>query len=356
MSSYKSKTLKYEIIKGQILSMIESGVLKPGDKVPTEQELADSFSVSVTTTRKALQDLAREGVIRRIKKKGTFVNFENEKPINDKMNIISFVLPLCEKSNNNLLQYVYGAQEYLTSRGYSMIIEGTKDEVELENTFIEQAVQKNLSGVLLFPTDPEQNVASLLKLQRSHIPFVLIDRYPENFPSNTVICNNFDGAFQSTKHLIQLGHEKILFVTHVGTNQAEITRSNGYRQAMKGHGLSDDFPILSCHQTDEILSKIQTEHFTAIVCANDYCALELSNFLSNKGISIPKDVSIIGFDGQKATEYTTPPISTIIQPCFEIGKTAAKILVEHIESPQKALEQAILPVTLQLRSSSAVPR
>lgn len=356
MNSYKPKTPKYEVVKEHLLSLIDNGTLNPGDKVPSEQELAELFSVSVTTSRKALLDLASEGIICRIKKKGTFVNSKENITPSETSKTVSFILPLCERSDNNLLQYVHGVQDYLATHGYSLTIEGTNEDIHLENSFIEQSIQKKIAGIIIFAVDPEKNIPYLLKLHRNQIPFVLIDRYPEHFLTNTVICDNFDGAFQSTEHLIQLGHKKILFVTHVASNQAELTRAKGYSYAMDAHGLPKDYPIFSYKEKEAILQKLQFEGFTAIVCANDYCALELSNMLNANGISIPEKVSLIGFDGQKATEYTTPPMTTIIQPCFEIGRNAAKILIEHIESPQKALEQAVLPVTLQLRKSTAPPK
>ncbi len=354
----EKKMAKYEVVKQYILSMIECEALKPGDKVPTEEELSEQFSVSLTTTRRALLDLSRDGVICRIKKKGTFVNQSPPLSIssNTSPHIVSFILPLSERTDNNLMQHVRGAQEYFSERGYSMLFMGTNDSVESENRFINKAIQEQSSGLIIFPAAPEENYETLFKLRQHNIPFVLVDRYPEGLPVNSVVCDNFDGAFQATEHLISLGHEKILFVTYVGSNQAEIVRHNGYCMAMKAHNLRDDFPVFSYQQKDEILQAIRTGQYTAFVCANDYCALDLLRFLSSKGVSIPEDVSIVGFDGQRATEFVTPPLTTVLQPCYEIGRTAAELLVDIIENPRNDLTQTVLPIRLDIRKSTAPPK
>lgn len=357
-SEIKKKVPKYETVKRYLLSMIESEELKPGDKIPTEDELADHFSVSLTTIRKALSDLAREGVIRRIKKKGTFVSEEKPQPpvSEDALRIISFILPLSARTDNNLMQHVRGAQEYLAAHGYSMMIQATNDKIESEKHFIKQAIKEPPSGLIIFPSNPEKNLDSYFRLRQHNIPYVLIDRYPDGFPVNSVVCDNFGGAFQATEHLISLGHRKILFVTYVGSNQAEIVRCNGYRMAMKAHGMDDSFPSISHLQKEDILQAVLIEGFTAFVCANDYCALEMLQLLSGEGISVPENVSIIGFDGQQATEYVTPPLTTVLQPCFEIGYTAAELLVDLIENPQQDLKQSMIPVHLAVRKSTTAPK
>ena len=354
--TYK-KTAKYEIVKNQLLSMIDSGELKPGDRIPSEQELADEFSVSVSTTRKALLDLARDGVICRIKKKGTFVSEPAD--VSPKSapgeKVVSFLLPLCARSDNKLMQYVHGAQNYFSAHGYSMLIEATEDKIVLENMLIDQIIEKRPAGLLLFPTNPAKNAEYFTRLRQSRIPFVLIDRYPEDFPVNTVTCNNFDGAFQATEHLIQLGHEKILFVTCTPSNQAEKVRHNGYCHAMETHNLPENFPVLTCWQKEEICQQIRSEHFTALVCANDYAALESLKSLTEAGITVPGDVSVIGFDGQEATRYVTPALTTVIQPFYEIGAEAARRLVELIETSTKYITHTVLPVTLDIRQSTVQP-
>ena len=235
----EKKIPKYERMKHHILSMIESGELKPGDKLPTEEDLAARFAFSLTTTRKALTELAREGAICRIKKKGTFVssNILPEPPAPTTPRTVSFILPLSEQTDDTLMQHVRGAQGCFSQRGYSMLIEATNSRMELENQFINQAIDNQLSGLIIFPVSPEQNRNTFLKLKQHNMPFVLIDRFPEHFPVNSVVCDNFDGAFQATEHLISLGHKNILFVTAEGSNQAEIFRHSGYVTSMQSHGL-----------------------------------------------------------------------------------------------------------------------
>lgn len=352
------KIPKYERMKQHILSMIESGELKPGDKLPTEEELAARFAFSLTTTRKALTDLAGEGVILRIKKKGTFVSSNTlpDPSVPTTPRTVSFILPLSEQTDDTLMQHVRGAQGYFSQRGYSMLIEATNSQIELENQFIDQAIDNQLSGLIIFPISPEQNRNAFLKLKQHNIPFVLIDRYPEHFPVNSVVCDNFDGAFQATEHLISLGHENILFITAAGSNQAEIVRHNGYVTAMQSHGLREDFPVLPFRQGEAICRAVQEGEATAFVCANDYCALEILRLLSEHGFAVPEDISLVGFDGQQITELVLPSLTTVFQPCFDISRIAAKRLVDMIEQKQHTLEQTVVPIQLLVRDSTAPPK
>ena len=158
------KIPKYEKMKNHILSMIESGELKSGDKLPTEEELAARFAFSLTTTKKALTDLAGEGVIIRIKKKGTFVsgNPLPEPSISTTPRTVSFILPLSEQTDDTLMQHVRGAQGYFAQQGYSMLIEATNCQMELEDQFIDQAIDNQLSGLIIFPVSPEE-IDSILR-------------------------------------------------------------------------------------------------------------------------------------------------------------------------------------------------
>lgn len=355
---FERKVPKYERMKRHILSMIESGELKSGDKLPTEEELAARFAFSLTTTRKALTDLAREGVICRIKKKGTFVSSAAipEPSVPATPRTVSFILPLSAQTDDTLMQHVRGAQGYFAQRGYSMLIEATNSRIELENQFIDQAIDNQLSGLIIFPVSPEQNRNMFLKLKQHNIPFVLIDRYPEHFPVNSVVCDNFDGTFQATEHLISLGHKNIQFVAAAASNQAEIVRHSGYVTAMQRHGLREDFPVLSFQEGEAVCRAVQNKETTAFVCGNDYCAVELLRLLSEHGFSVPEDVSLVGFDGQQITEFLLPPLTTVFQPCFEISQLAAKRLVDMIEKKQHTLEQTIVPIQLLVRGSTAPPK
>ena len=357
-SELSKKTAKYKLVKEYILSLIKEGALHPDDRLPTEQELSDRFSISLAPVRKALAELSQEGIIYRIKKKGTFVNQAPAAVPSSPstLKIVTFILPLSDRTDNNLMQFVRGAQEYFSAHGYSMLIEATDDNIELENTFINKAIKDQLAGLVVFPTSPMQNISSFLKLQQHNIPFVMVDRFPYDLPVNSVVCNNFDGAFQATEHLIHLGHQKIHFLTFVASNQAEQIRYNGYCMALKTHGLDCSYPVYSYQQKQEILQTILTGKSTAFVCANDYCALDILQYLTAEGISIPEQISIVGFDGQRTTEFVTPPLTTVIQPCFAIGHAAAKLLVEKMEGTTPGFTQKVLPIHLEIRKSTAPPK
>jgi LacI family transcriptional regulator len=204
----------------------------------------------------------------------------------------------------------------------------------------------------------------LSDLYNEGFPLVLIDDwgYMGDMQVPRIATDNFKGAFEATNYLINLGHTKIGFITgliNVGCSQ---DRLNGYKAALCEAGLSldpsliyqGDFSIESGFMGTQALLGINNGKpaFTSLFASSDNMALGAMKALLERGLQVPEDISLVGFDGIPIMEYTNPSITTVRQPMDEMGKLAVEMLIEQIEGKQPPSEKMVLSAELVVRNST----
>ena len=173
--------------------------------------------------------------------------------------------------------------------------------------------------------------------------------------------DNFTGALRATEHLLALGHTRIAFITGDEEHPDASQRHLGYRAALHAAGIAYDPQLIVPGLYHEISGLDAVKHlvakkrkFTAIFAANDQMAAGAALGLFQHGLRVPEDVSLVGFDDLPTSVYATPPLSTIHQPAYELGRLAAASLLQMIAGSQPT---AILPLPeLLVRGSSAQVR
>ncbi|MGE4453871.1 MAG: substrate-binding domain-containing protein [Sphaerochaeta sp.] len=173
-----------------------------------------------------------------------------------------------------------------------------------------------------------------------------------NSPDNTdsVIVDNTQGAEKAVDFLVEQGHREIYFVAGSDTLELYQERFSGYKKSLEKHGIpySEDLVWPGFHGTNRIISQVAKERLEsgvrpkAIFCASDPLAIDLLKTLHDCKVSVPEQVSVIGFDNLKVSEIFYPSLTTIEQPFFEMGKAAVKLLVEQIENPNKRSEPNLI--------------
>ncbi|GAI05388.1 unnamed protein product [marine sediment metagenome] len=194
---------------------------------------------------------------------------------------------------------------------------------------------------------------------------VLLDRDPHNLKVDTVKVDNFRGGYIATEYLSNLGHSTILFIKGLPYIDSSKERFNGYKKALKDNKikfnpdfiLSGDFTVKSGYSSiNKYLDKYGL-NFNAIFASNDQMAIGAIKALNDKGIVVPEEVSIVGFDDNYISPYVIPPLTTIKQQREEMGKVAAGLLLDRIASQNKkerTPRQIIIPVEL-IERESAIP-
>ncbi len=353
---------KYQRIKDFILNQINKNELTVNDRIPSETELSKDLGFSVITVRRALSELVNEGVIYRVQGKGSFVA---EKKVpgregNDlSKRLVAFILSSNEAYDSSFMQMTKGIQLYLNKHGYSLIIEYSDDSIEKEREIINRLVAGGIGGLVIFSTNPDANADTIMGLKKKGVPFVLIDRYTNAFPVNYVASDNFDGAYSATQHLIELGHSRIAFLAFDPNLSSETERYKGYLKALENAGIHSSQEIVflkSPEKNENLVSMIKKNEITAVLSVNDTLAIELLKICESNGISIPEDLSVIGFDDIEKSKYQKVPLSTVRQYFQKIGQEAARVLLHAISDPDLGCTKVLLPVKFIHRNSTSPNR
>lgn len=195
-------------------------------------------------------------------------------------------------------------------------------------------------------------------IQSQNLPAVAIghdDDYPQ---ISSIDVDNHKGALQATQHLIQLGHRKIAIICGDQGRQESIDRLAGYREALAIAGIAraaayetsgEYSPKNGLESTQALL--LLNDPPTALFCASDVMAQGALLALHQAGLSVPKDMAVVGFDDLPASRYTIPPLTTVHQPIYQKGSEAADIIIDQIEKKTKQVVHINLPPRLVIRSS-----
>lgn len=346
-----SKNLKYLVVKQSIMDQIHRGELKPNDKLPSEKEYSEAFNVSEITIRKALSELVNEGLITRTKRKGTFVN--DPVSVESSSRLLALVLSAEDYFDVSYMKIIKGAQSMAAEYNYSLIVEWSSNNLAQEAETIRKMLDMNVDGFIIYPYDPIKSLSNYMLIEQKSIPYVLLDRYNINHPCYFSGCSNFDGAVIATKELLRLKHTKIKFVGYHFFLNSEQERYDGYCSVMRQAGLEANQDSLLVNIDYEILKQqILNRDITALFCCNDRLAIKIMKKLTELGVRIPQDVSIIGYDDWDAAQNTLIGLTTVRQNFNEIGANATHMLMSAIQGKIQGNNTKILSgVSLILRES-----
>ena len=260
-------------------------------------------------------------------------------------------------------EVINGIESVATENGYNLIVSLNhhiiKEELEAVNFF----KAKKVDGAILVTTSGDDDYVRSLIDEGYNI--VLLDRDPHGLKIDTVKIDNFRGGHLATEYLLKLGHSAILFIQGVPYIDSSKERFNGYKRALKDNKikfnpdfiLSGDFFVESGYSSIRRYLDKYGLNFSAIFASNDQMAMGAIKALNDKGISVPDEVSVVGFDDSYISPYVIPPLTTIKQRREEMGKVATGLLLDRISSQSKKEripQQIIIPVEL-IKRESAIP-
>lgn len=258
-------------------------------------------------------------------------------------------------------EIINGIESVATENEYNLIISLNHHIIREELSAVNFFKAKKVDGAILVTTSGDDDYIRSLIDEGYNI--VLLDRGPHGLKVDTVKIDNFYGGYIATKYLLNLGHSAILFIQGVPYIDSSKERFNGYKRALKDNKVkfNPDFTLSGNFLVDSgylSMKKYLKEHglnFTAIFAANDQMAIGAIKALHDEDISVPNDVSVIGFDDSYLSPYVIPPLTTIKQRREEMGKTAAELLISRIISQDKeeiTPKQITIPVELIERESA----
>jgi LacI family transcriptional regulator len=327
--------------------------------VAREADVSYSTVSRVVNNYKYVNPGTREKVIEAMQRLGYIANQQARSLVKGRSQVIGLLIHSFETSY--VAEIVRGIDDAIAEAQYDLLLYTTHRRVERETTYVSNIVHGLADGLLVvLPRGVESYMDSLSK---QNYPFVLIDYQASSDDVYAVGATNWQGAYDATNHLIELGHRRIGFITgdmFVGSSE---DRLNGYRDALAASGLSYD-PVL-LYQGDFFKPKgfdagraflMMEKPPTAIFASNDEMAFGAMEAALGLGYRVPEDVSIVGFDDIPQTLDSHPPLTTVRQPLREMGNTATKLLLDLIEETGELETPYIkLPTELIVRQSTASP-
>ncbi|RKP57739.1 LacI family DNA-binding transcriptional regulator [Pararobbsia silviterrae] len=260
-------------------------------------------------------------------------------------------------------EVVGGVEEALWERKNNLILCNTGFRSERKIAYIQSLIDKHVDGLILVTQTLTVKEASAFDIKRLP-PLVTINRVSEAIPSDHVTVDNEQGVTDLMNHLFALGHKRIAFVKGLTSSTSAAARHKAYRAAMKHQGLlvdheltiQGDYTIESGAIAGRRLVEMSSPP-TAIVAANDMMAIGVLGALRDKGISVPEDVSVAGFDDVSISSHPLINLTTIEQPKYETGTTAARLLLERIEGgPAEPPRVVMLTANLKIRGTTGRAR
>jgi GntR family transcriptional regulator of arabinose operon len=345
---------------------IITGIIQPHERLPSEWELVTSLGISRATVQRAWQAAEGEGLIYRVPGKGTFAA-EPSLPNTTQM---AFGLIVPDFRGSSAPRTLSGAERVLRQRGYSVRVASTEYSIDEENRVLRQMVDDGVCGCILWGVKGSSGGRYLSQIV-GKFPVVLIDRTLEGLRLPCVTSNNYAGGMQVMKHLLDLGHKRIVFLARPHIPLWTISeRLRAYQDAMRGAGFDPLPPILigdekelssfnayltSDDQTLESLTDLlrTKQRPTAIFAANDWMAIRALRAAKYAGLRVPDDLSLVGFDNVDIVDYLTPPLTTIAQNAELMGAEAARRLLALTEGEPSEDVLTLLPTRLILRQSTA---
>ena len=274
---------------------------------------------------------------------------------NKRTNALALIVP--DITNPFWTTIARGVEDAAHEWGYSVLLCNTDENPEKQRHYIDVVIRQRVDGVIIAPYSSDAQ--HLKRLRERSIPTVAIDRRIDGWEVDTVTGDSFSGAYALVRHLIDLGHRRIAVISGPQTASSAQDRVLGYLYALEKAGIKPDERLIlrgEFRSTDgealtyELLD--QGLQFTAIFAGNNAIAMGVLTALGNRGLHIPKDISLVCFDDIPYLSHILPFLTAAVQPAYEMGLQAAQLLLGRLGgTAQDTPARIVLPTSLVVRYS-----
>jgi GntR family transcriptional regulator of arabinose operon len=346
----------------ELRQQISQGRLLLGARLPTERELAIRHKVSRTTVRQAMKILQSERLIARQQGRGTFATDPNHAPITSAD--ANWIGALVYGREYYFEPVVQAASAQASRRGYATAT-GMNDSAEIETLHISAFIKNRVRGVVMAPHG-SNSPANYRRLIEAGLAVVLMDTFVPGQMEDYVVVDNYIGTFLATKHLVELGHRRIAYLTYDLANDVPCCpeRKRGWLEACRESGLpiNPKWVIEAPYEkaSEAVAACLRgtsgKNRPTAIVAYNDLLAVVAIEAARKIGLAVPGDLSVVGFDNSSLGERFAIPLTTVDPEHREMGISAVNMLIDKIENirPRPKLGVYVTPKLVQ-RQSTAKP-
>jgi len=371
MSSAAQKPVRFRAIATYLEEGIATGRFDPQRRLPSDMELARKFGTSRPTVVRAMLDLQHRGLIERRAGSGTYIKHQDPGQATAAgvtLGILAAGLddteildPICDELCRQAERH-----GYLVLRGETRAAGAaeTDDPAAEAERLAERFVARGVRGVFFAPLERVSDRAAVnariaRTLTAAGVALVLLDRDIEEFPARSrfdlVGLDNFTAGFELGRHLAGAGYRQIRFVARPRFPSTTDLRMAGLREALIQAGLSVARHWAWFGEPDDpafVGQFMRGGRPDALVCSNDRTAAMLMQTLTAQGVRLPADLAIAGFDDVRYATLLAVPLTTMRQPCRDIGLVAVELMADRLAGRRMPARSILLPATLIARGST----
>lgn len=308
----------------------------------TIKDIAKQLGISPSTVSRALKDHPdiSKSTKKAVKELAEKLDYEPNAValslLSSKSNNIGLIIP--EIVHYFFSQVISGIEDVAYDAGYQVIICQSNESYSREAKSVQALLSSRIEGLILSISKETRDLEHLNHLRKKNIPIVFFDRVPNDFQADRVIIDDYNGAYQAVKHLINTGCRQI---AHLGTSRdmgIGKDRYEGYIQALRDHRLSvNEKLIIDCdtYKAARLITRkllFGSNPVDGIFAVNDLTAIGALQTAKECGIKIPEKLAIVGFSNGIYSNMTDPPLTTVEQFGYKMGQKAAKMLLDRLFS------------------------
>jgi len=350
---------KHQQLKEYLVNLIESNALPGGSKIPSENELAEKFRISRHTVRRAISELVNEGILTTSQGKGTFVNHVLR---NNRQSLIIGVI------TTYIGDYIFpsiirGIDQVLSENGCSIVLGCTNNQFDKERQCLENLLNQDIKGLIVETTKsalPNPNLDLYDEFKKRNIPVLFMHGSYKGYPASSIYEDDVEAGYLATRHLIELGHRRIAGIFKIDDIQGH-ARFEGFCRAHKeaGIGLNDknvmwfdtgDMQYKFNRQSQDVIIEFLKD-CTSLVCYNEQISIKVIDIIRDRGIVIPKGLSLVSFDDSDLAVASEVKMTTVAHPKEKLGIEAANLMLRMIKESDKSFKVRMTP-KLVIRNST----
>ena len=330
------------------------------------RQIADRAGVSIGTVSHVINETAtvrpklRGRVLEAIRSMGYQPSALAQGLRKNRTNMLGMVIP--DITNPFFPGVVRGVEDVAYKRSFRVILCNADNDPSKEESYVRELRSYHIAGLLIIPAAGADIASHLRAYASASVPVVCIDRVPDGWKGDAVLVANAEGAYLATRHLIEMGHKRLAVIAGpLGlTNAAE--RLKGFTRALNEARIEIEpefvqearFDTASGYQAALRVLRMLPRP-TAIFACNDLMAFGVLQAARELNLRCPDDVSIAGFDSLEFTKFTDPSLTSVYQPGYQLGATAARLLLQRVDGLRSAPKKVLLPTELKRRNSVGPP-
>ncbi len=309
----------------------------------TIADIAKELNTTAATVSRALSNHPRisEETKRSVHQTASRLNYKRNSIASSlrsgKSHLIGVIIPSAEI--NFFGSVVHGIESIANTQGYNVLLYQSNESREFEEKGLETFISARVDGILVSIAKGSHDFSHFREIKNRGVPIVFFDRTNDNLGIDSVIIDDYKGAFEATRHLLMQGYKRVAHISGPAQLKNFNDRIKGYNDALVEYGISPDSSMIYHGNVSIESGKEGTYYFLsmpdppdAVFAAEDFTALGVIKVLKERNIKIPEEFGVVGFANEMFGEHISPTLSTVGQQTIQMGKSALNLLLEIIEN------------------------